>query len=128
MSRILMIDDNKYFLEMMASYLTSEGYKVRTLSDPNRTEAYVDEFNPSLMIIDVFMPERSGFNIVEDFSEKGVYQNIPKIFLTGLDDDIEKMTAKGIGVKEYLTKPIMPSELSEVIEKMLNPPVEGVLQ
>lgn len=124
MSKILIIDDNKDFLEMMESFLIEEGYEVKTLSDPNRTEAYMDEFKPSLMIIDVFMPERSGFNIIEDFSKKGIYQDIPKIFLTGLDDDIEKMTAKGIGVNEYITKPVMPSELSKVIGDILNPPVD----
>ena len=125
MEKILIIDDNKDFLDMMESFLTGEGYEVKTLTDPTRTEEYMNEFNPVLMIIDIFMPERSGFNIVEDFSEKGIYQDIPKIFLTGLDDEIEKMTAKGIGVSEYITKPVMPSELSKVIGNMLNPSVDA---
>jgi len=116
MKRILLIDDNEAFLEVTKLFLEGEGYDVQTLSDPKKAEEYIKDFDPALIIIDVFMPERSGFNIIEDFQEKGLYQNIPKIFLTGLDDDVEKMTAKGIGVAAYLTKPVMPAELVKAIE------------
>jgi DNA-binding response OmpR family regulator len=119
MSKILIIDDNKDFLALIEAFLSSEGYNVKTLANPHKAEEYIEGFNPDLLIIDVFMPERSGFNIIEDFIAKGVYQDIPKIFLTGLDDEVEKMTAKGIGVSEYITKPVIPSELSRVIESIL---------
>ena len=120
MKKILIIDDNEDFLKMMELLLCGEGYDVKTLSNPNKAEEVIDEFNPELMIIDVFMPERTGFNILEDFLAKSIYQDIPKVFLTGLDDDIEKMTAKGIGVNEYITKPAVASEVLKVIEKMLD--------
>ncbi len=120
MHKILVIDDNKDFLAVIKTFLDGEGYDVKTLSDPLKAEEYMEKFTPDLMIIDIFMPERSGFNIIEDFEEKGIYRDIPKIFLTGLDDDIEKMTAKGVGVAEYITKPVMPSELSRVIETTIS--------
>jgi DNA-binding response OmpR family regulator len=120
MKKILLIDDNKDFVEMLSTYLKDEGYDVKCLTDPEKTEEYIESFTPSLLIIDILMPIRSGFNIIEDFQEKGLYENIPKIFLTGLDDDVEKMTARGIGVCEYITKPVMPTELKRVIDNVLD--------
>jgi len=112
---ILAIDDNVDFLETLGYMLKDEGYEVVTLSEPSKVEAYIDKFNPDLLIIDVFMPGRSGFNILEDFKEKGIYKNIPKLFLTCLDDDIEKMTAKACGVDHYITKPFKSDELLKMI-------------
>ncbi|MFH1877302.1 MAG: response regulator [Candidatus Omnitrophota bacterium] len=114
--RILLIDDNERFLKMMDSLLASEGYDIITLGDPIKTEDYIEEYRPDLLIIDIFMPGRTGFNIIEDFSEKGMYSEIPKIFLTGLDDDVEKSVAKSCGISYYITKPFQPDELLEAIE------------
>ena len=127
MKKILLIDDNKDFVEMLSTYLREEGYDVKCLTDPEKTEEYIESFEPSLLIIDILMPIRSGFNIIEDFQEKGLYEDIPKVFLTGLDDDVEKMTARGIGVCEYITKPVMPSELKKVIDSVLDRAPEAPL-
>ncbi len=108
---ILAIDDDENFLSTLKDILEGEGYSVKTLSDPTKTEHYVEKYRPDLMIIDVFMPERSGFNLVEDFRDKGLYGDVPKIFLTCLDDDVERMTARACGVCCYLTKPFQPEEL-----------------
>ncbi|RKY41962.1 MAG: hypothetical protein DRP85_04465 [Candidatus Makaraimicrobium thalassicum] len=118
---ILIIDDDKDLLSLLKSRLDSAGYKTRTLADPMKAEEYIDRYNPDLLIIDIFMPERTGFNLIREFNEKGLYQDVPKIFLTCLDDDIEKITAKGCGVAQYITKPFQPEELIQCIEETLNP-------
>lgn len=115
---ILAIDDNEDFLITLEDILKGEGYKVKVLTDPSRTEEYIDKYDPDLLIIDVFMPGRSGFNIIEDFKEKGLYDKLPKIFLTCLDDDIEKMTAKACGVDKYITKPFHPEELLSMVRQL----------
>jgi DNA-binding response OmpR family regulator len=118
---VLAIDDNRDFLRILEDMLEDSGYKVISLADPSKAEEFIDKFKPDILIIDVFMPKRSGFNLLEDFKEKGLYKNIPKIFLTCLDDDIEKMTAKACGVSQYITKPFNPDELLRVIKRALNP-------
>ena len=65
------------------------------------------------------MPERTGFNLIEDFRDKGLYQDLPKIFLTCLDDDVEKMTARACGVSLYMTKPFQPEELIQKVNQTL---------
>lgn len=113
--KILAVDDNAAFLETIKDILELRGFEVRTLTDPTKTEEYIEKYKPDLLVMDVFMPKRSGFNILEDFRERKVYQNLPKVFLTCLDDDVEKMTAKACGVMCYITKPFEPEELVDCI-------------
>lgn len=116
---ILAIDDDKDFLKTLKDILEIEGYRVKTLSEPLKAEQYIERYRPDLLILDVFMPGRTGFNIVEDFGEKGFYRELPKIFLTCLDDDVEKITARAHGVGLYITKPFQPEELVRLVRTVL---------
>ena len=116
---ILAIDDNEDFIETLKDMLGDEGYKVVGLTDPTKTEEFIEKHKPHLLMIDVFMPKKTGFNLLEDFNAKKKYEDIPKIFLTCLDDDIEKMTARACGVMYYVTKPFKPEELLDTVKKAL---------
>ncbi len=116
---ILAIDDDKNFLATLRDILEHEGYTVETLANPILAERHIESHKPDLLIIDVFMPERTGFNLVEDFNENKLYQDIPKIFLTCLDDDIERMTARASGVVHYMTKPLKPEELLKEVKQLI---------
>ncbi len=116
---ILAVDDDKIFLETIKDIIEAEGYEVRTLSDPTQVESYIEKYDPDLLIIDIFMPERTGFNLIEDFRDKGMYQDLPKIFVTCLDDDVERMTARACGVDQYMTKPFQPEDLIRNINTAL---------
>jgi len=116
---ILAIDDDQEFLTTLKDILESEGYKVMTLSDPTRAEHFIEKYDPGLLILDVFMPRRTGFNLLEDFNKKGIYGDLPKIFLTCLDDDVERMTARAVGVGKYLTKPFQPEDLIDMVKGIL---------
>lgn len=116
---ILAIDDDENFLSTLEDILSEAGYEIKTLTDPKRAESFIEKYDPALLIMDVFMPERTGFNLIEDFREKGLYRELPKIFLTCLDDDIEKMTARACGVAQYITKPFQPEELLEKVKSLI---------
>ena len=116
---ILVIDDDAAFLTTLKDILEEAGYKVIALADPLEAEKYIETYAPDLLIIDIFMPDRTGFNLIEDFREKGMYLDLPKIFLTCLDDDIERMTASACGVQRYITKPFEPKELIGCITEVL---------
>ena len=118
--RVLAIDDNVDFLNMLEDMMKETNFDLKTLSDSRKAEEYIDEYKPELLILDIFMPERTGFNLLEDFGEKGLYGDIPKIFLTCLDDDVEKMTAKACGVSQYITKPFHPEDLMGMMKKLLD--------
>ncbi len=117
--KILVVDDDINILKMTKSRLEANGYEVSTLSDPMKVEENIENYHPDLLIVDVMMPERSGFDIVEDFNKKKIYNDLPKIFFTGLDSEIEKMVAKSEGVSEYIVKPFVPADLVASIKKVL---------
>jgi len=116
---ILAIDDDKALLDTLKDILEDEGYLVELLADSSKTEEKIDGCNPDLLIIDIFMPGRTGFNLIEDFNAKNIYQDIPKIFLTCLNDDVEKMTARARGIVSYITKPFEPKELISSVKETL---------
>lgn len=118
---ILVIDDDEDILRTLKDILEAEGYRVVTLEDPLKAERNIEEHTPNLLIIDVFMPGRSGFNLIEDFKQRHRYDDIPKIFVTCLDDDIERMTARACGVAKYITKPFSPEYLVSCVEEMIGP-------
>ncbi|MBF0489856.1 MAG: response regulator [Candidatus Omnitrophica bacterium] len=123
--KILIIDDNERFLETTRDILKDYDYKVVTLCDPSQAEQYLKKERPDLLILDILMPGRSGFRIIEDFNEKNVYQDIPKLFLTVIDNSIDKMVADAYGVKAYIAKPFNPYELISKIRKCLGEDEEG---
>jgi len=116
---ILAIDDDEVFLKTLKDMMEEEGYEVKTLADPTRTEEYIEKYRPALLIVDIFMPVKSGFNLLEDFNDEGKYGDLPKIFLTALDDEVEKMTARACGVKHYITKPFNPQDLLNIVEDVV---------
>jgi DNA-binding response OmpR family regulator len=116
---ILAVDDDEVFLKTLRDVMEEDGYEVKTLSDPTRTEEFMEKYRPGLLIVDVFMPVKSGFNILEDFNDKGKYGDVPKIFLTALDDEVEKMTARACGAEYYVTKPFKPGDLLRIVRDVL---------
>ena len=116
---ILLIDDDEDLLITLKDILEAEGYEAVTLSDSLKAEEYIEKYAPKLIVIDVFMPKRSGFNLMEDFKTRQVYADIPKIFVTCLDDDIERMTARACGVAGYITKPFSPKDVVNCVKVMI---------
>ena len=120
---ILLIDDDVNLLKTLKDILEVEGYGVVVLSDPTKAEEYIEEYEPLLLVLDIFMPGRSGFNLIEDFNRRQVYVDMPKIFITCLDDDIERMTARACGVNRYITKPFSPEYVIGCVKEMIGEPV-----
>jgi len=117
--KILIIDDNKNFLTSTEDILQKAGFEPIPLSDPTKTEDYIKKTRPDLIIMDIFMPKRSGFNILEDLAEKNLYRDIPKIMLTVLDDSNERLAARASGACEYISKPFNPGLLIDTIHQCL---------
>lgn len=118
--KILIIDDDRAFLTSLSDVLEEYGYEVRALTDPSEAAPEIEQFAPDLIILDVFMPKKSGFNLLRDFKDRDVYQDIPKILLTCLDDDVERMVAKSEGAAEYVTKPVDMDNFLSLVGELLS--------
>ena len=111
---ILLVDDNKEILEGLSFSLSESGYSVKTAS--NLTDAASIYSEASLVILDVTLPDGNGF----DFYKKYLLdKNIPTIFLTANDSEVDIVKGLELGADDYMTKPFSTKELLVRIKKIL---------
>ena len=107
-TRILIIEDEEDIAELEKDYLEVSDYEVVIENDGSKgcNRALEEEF--SLVILDLMLPGKDGFEICRNIREK---KNIPIIMVSAKKDDIDKIRGLGLGADDYLTKPFSPSEL-----------------
>ena len=111
---ILLVDDNKEILEGLSFSLSESGYSVKTAS--NLTDAASMYSEAALVILDVTLPDGNGF----DFYKKHLLdKNIPTIFLTANDSEVDIVIGLELGADDYMTKPFSTKELLVRIKKIL---------
>lgn len=122
--RIIIIDDEIEFLNEVEEVLRTCNYKVYCLFDnKNATQMAkeIKEFNPDLILLDIFLKNKTGFDIVESIKMYPELKSIPILMMTG-NIDVEKENYKLIRkykIKECLLKPIYPPNLLVKIEKYI---------
>lgn len=108
MNKILLIDDDEELCDLVSEYLTVEGFEVEAVHDGvgGLSKALSDNYN--LIILDVMLPKKNGFDVLRDLREKS---KIPVLMLTARGDDMERIVGLEIGADDYLPKPFNPREL-----------------
>ncbi len=108
MEKILIIDDDEEFCELISEYLTVEGFEVRAMHDGETglAEALKDEHD--MLILDVMLPKKNGFDVLRDLRKES---KIPVLMLTARGEDMERIVGLEIGADDYLPKPFNPREL-----------------
>ncbi|MGQ0569914.1 MAG: response regulator [Armatimonadota bacterium] len=110
--RILAVDDQPVNLELLAEILSGWGCAVRTAINGVEALAAVDAFQPDVILLDVMMPDQSGFEVCELLQADPTTRSIPVIFLTALADEKHKLEGFGVGALDYITKPFDLAELA----------------
>ncbi|MCX7146443.1 MAG: response regulator [Sulfuritalea sp.] len=106
---ILIVDDMPENLGVLGALLRAEGYEVRAANSGAVALRYaVQEPLPSLILLDVMMPEMDGFEVLRLLGESDVARNIPVIFLTALSDPHDIAHGLRQGAADYIQKPIQP--------------------
>jgi DNA-binding response OmpR family regulator len=115
--RILLVDDDYEIIESMKLTLEARGYNILIARDGNQGLAMAERENPDLLILDMMMPKRSGFLVLEKLlrSKPG----LPTIMITANEGSRHKAYAEMLGVKDYLPKPFPMDRLLESVEKLL---------
>ena len=109
MARILVVDDEPHILDVVRAYLLRDGHQVETASDGDRALALATERSPDLIVLDVMLPRRSGFEVLRALRAQGSTAAV--IMLTARDDVIDRVVGLEIGADDYVTKPFEPREL-----------------
>lgn len=123
-AKILLIDDDPDFVETTKLVLESKPYEVVTASDGSQGIAKAKNEKPDLIILDVIMPVKDGFNAAEELKKDPELKKIPVIMLTsfsGKRDETNLSISQGmmLDTEDYIDKPVSPQELLKRVEKQL---------
>lgn len=118
MDNILLVEDDPGLVMALTDLLSAEGYRVETASDGLYGLERASGHEPfDLIILDVMLPGKSGFDVCRDLRQRGV--NTPILMLTARGQVIDKVLGLKLGADDYLTKPFEPLELLARLEAIL---------
>ncbi|HMX41340.1 MAG TPA: response regulator transcription factor [Saprospiraceae bacterium] len=117
--KILIVDDEPDILEFLQYNLRKEGYTVVTASDGRQAIGVAEREKPSLILLDIMMPELDGVETCRMLRTRKEFNDTPIAFLTARDEDFSQITALDVGGDDYITKPIKPRVLMSRIGALL---------
>lgn len=109
--RVLVVDDDPQIVRLVRSYLEQAGMAVLTASDGETATHAIRKERPDLIVLDLMLPGRSGWEIVTWLRADEHLANIPVLMLTARVEDADKIQGLELGADDYLTKPFNPLEV-----------------
>jgi diguanylate cyclase (GGDEF)-like protein len=110
---VMMVDDEPTTIEVLQAFLESEGYKrFVTTSESSRAMELMTSENPDVLLLDLHMPQVTGFDILTLLRRDTRFRHMPVIVLTSATDSDTKLKALQLGASDFLAKPVDPSELA----------------
>jgi len=119
LKKILVLDDSQAEAAMMRSYLEGAGYWAVTLSEAARLEEMLEIERPSLLLLDVVMPERNGFQICRELKMSQAYAALPVLLVTSKSTPSDRFWGMQQGADGYLTKPFSAAQLVDEVRRLI---------
>ena len=116
---ILIVDDNPINLDLLSGLLREHNYRVRAAINGRRALTAIRSCLPDLVMLDITMPEMDGYEVCRQIKADELTRDIPVIFISALDEVIDKVRAFEIGGVDYVTKPFQFGEVLVRIENQL---------
>jgi pilus assembly protein CpaE len=120
MARILVIDDDSEFLDMMSLLLKRGEHQPILSADGQDGLAKAIEDPPDLAIVDVMMPDMTGYEVVRRLRADPATASLPIIILTARGQPVDRQAALDAGADEYMTKPVTMADLADLVERLLS--------
>ena len=118
--KILTCDDEKHIVRLIQVNLERQGYEVITAYNGAECLEKVKEDRPDLIVLDVMMPEMTGFEVLDALKKDPETEGIPVIMLTARAQDSDVLRGWQSGVECYLTKPFNPMELIAFVKRIFS--------
>jgi len=114
--KILIAEDDKFLHKILQTKLRKEGFEIISAYDGEQTIMKIQETSPDLILLDIVMPKKNGFEVLEEMKILPKVAKIPVFILSNLGQESDIAKAKEFGVKDYLVKANF--SINEVIKKI----------
>ena len=117
--RVLLIEDEPNIIEVIRFILSRDGWHVDTHSDGKSALDAVRDRSPDLVILDVMLPNRSGYDILNDIRAQDTTRDLPVLMLTARGQKKDRELAEKLGVNCFMTKPFSNGEILETVRGLV---------
>ncbi|NEP42276.1 MAG: response regulator [Okeania sp. SIO2H7] len=118
-NNILVVDDTPANLRLLVNLLTENNYKVRAVPSGKLALAGIKQSMPDLILLDIMMPEMNGYEVCEKLKADPETRHIPVIFISAINEVLDKVKAFDVGGVDYVTKPFQVEEVLARVETQL---------
>jgi twitching motility two-component system response regulator PilH len=115
--RVLIVDDSPAQVKLIQGLLEREGYSPVGLNDPKLVEETIVSMRPNVILLDVVMPDRNGFQVCRDLKGNAEFKSIPVIMVTSKDTASDKFWGEQQGADGYVTKPFTREDLLRAVRR-----------
>ena len=118
-AKIMVVEDSPTYLRKISGFLQGLGYQVVTAVDGEEALEKAVRENPSLIVLDVILPKKNGFQVCRQLKTSPDTQNIKILMMTSKSQDSDRFWGIKQGADDYMTKPYEDQELSDNVAKLL---------
>jgi len=119
LTKILIVDDSPAEVRLMQAVLDRAGYTSIAVHDPMRLEQMIEMERPSLILLDVVMPQRNGFQACRELKGNANFARIPVVMVSSKNTESDKFWAKQQGADGYVAKPFSNEELLGTVRSLV---------
>jgi DNA-binding response OmpR family regulator len=120
--RILIVDDEPDFSELVQYRLTAWGHEFHSVTNSTDALNHAWDQPPDLILLDLLLPDLDGLSVCEIFARHPATKHIPVIMITAADSDVTRFSAQVAGARHFFTKPVDFEKLGAAIGKLLDQP------
>ena len=119
LKKVLIVDDSPAETKLMTAYLQDAGYWPVSIQDPMRLEQTIEVEHPSLILLDVVMPQRNGFQACRELKANADFVHIPVVMVTSKATESDKFWARQQGADGYVAKPFTAADLVNEVRRFI---------
>jgi two-component system alkaline phosphatase synthesis response regulator PhoP len=114
--QILLVEDDRYIAKATKAIFSHEGYDVTVVENGLDALKMIDDIRPQIVLIDIMLPDISGFDVIREINVRGLRKDIHIIILSALGQSSDIINGLSLGADNYVTKPFNPEELLTLVK------------